>query len=98
MGWQSIQKAPKDGSIQVVGWSKTGHWTTLKWKHNYRIEQSKVKKPHDTPPEWLRVEIEKIERSHEDYWGDPDEYDDYELADPTNFPDLWHPIDAIPKP
>ncbi len=33
---------------------------------------------------------------HESYFGDPEESDDYELADPKNFPTHWTPISPVP--
>lgn len=38
-----------------------------------------------------------VGRMADSYFGNPDESDDYELADPKNFPTHWLPILPVPS-
>lgn len=61
----------------------------LCWKTNPRIVSDR--KLH-------KNEFEKIYPNRADsYFGDPWEYDDYELADSGAAPTHWHPLDPLPN-
>lgn len=80
--WQPIESAPKDGSF-IIGW----HWDwqrpiILRWKTNHRI---------------VAAHQENQSRDlAESYFGDPDEYDDYELAIKGKGATLWMPLPEPP--
>lgn len=76
--WQSIQTAPRDGSVLVCwreGWE---HPCLLCWKCNTRIEEN--------DPIYSQ-----------EYFGDLEEYDDYELAEADGGPTHWHPLSPLPN-
>lgn len=78
MSWQSIETAPKDGS-RVLCWAKSfDRPCILIWKTNHRI-----------------VDAHKAGEAAElaeSYFGDEDEYDDYELAEEAGGPTHWFPF------
>ena len=79
--WKPIETAPKDGSIIPVWRQGWGNWCLCCWKTNPRIVSAHK---DGQVPEML-----------EDYWGDPDEMDDYYFADNNNQPTHWF---LIPQP
>ena len=81
--WQPIETAPKDGSL-IVGFAPSwGRPSFLVWKTNPRIVSAH--KSNESP------------EMAESYFGNPDESDDYELAQPGGGPTHWHPLAALPK-
>lgn len=83
MGWQLIHTAARDGS-HIVCWAKA--WDTpvfLCWKTNPRIVAMHKQGMH------LHLA--------ESYFGDPDEMDDYDLAEPDGGPTHWIPLPAPPS-
>lgn len=85
--WHPIQTAPRTGSRVLVCWEGRGPpWLPeiMIWKTNSRIVDAR-ERGYDVGPQV------------DSYFGDPDESDDYELADPKNFPTHWLPIPPVPS-
>lgn len=82
MNWQPIETAPKDGT-EVVLWGRDWRPFIGMWKINPRIV----------------LAHKKGESLHlaESYFGDRDEMDDYEMADPSMAMTHWLPIPETPK-
>jgi hypothetical protein len=82
--WRPIdENTPRDGSLVLCCWKGSDEPCLLRWKTNDRIVRAKARG-----------------QSNDDlvdsYFGDPDEWDDYDLAKPANAPTHWHPYDKIP--
>jgi hypothetical protein len=81
--WQPIETAPRDGS-RVLCWAPGWQPCLLIWKLNNRIQYAHSQKA------MLDHAIE--------YFGDYDEWDDYDLALSGNGPTHWLPLPEPPKP
>ncbi len=84
MPWQSIETAPHDGSL-IVCWAKD--WprpALLEWKTNRRIVDAR------------RLDPDSVGTMFDSYFGDPVEWDDYDMAKPNGQPTHWHPLDPFP--
>jgi len=81
--WQSIATAPKDGT-EIVCWApKWDHPCFLRWKTNHRIVGA-------------NKGGKNTDGLLESYFGDPEEWDDYDLAIPGHGPTHWHPLEPLP--
>lgn len=82
--------------MYLVCWSSSGGIDFLRWKESPRFAE-----PRQKAADGLLVLNDKERRwldSHTDrYFGDPAEWDDYELAEPENAPSHWLPIPDAPK-
>jgi hypothetical protein len=81
--WKTIDTAPKDGSF-IVCWQST--WDrpfVLHWKTNQRIVDHHKEFPDDP--------------LKESYFGDPERWDDYDLAHYEDAATHWHPLADLPK-
>lgn len=90
MEWQPIETAPKDGSRVLCwapGWDNP---TFLIWKHNRRLDRPKYGHLSQDEETWLEARLA-------DYFGDPDEMDDYELALVSGGPTHWMPLPELPQ-
>lgn len=84
-GWQPIETAPKPanaaekwGPPTLVCWAGVeGSECLLQWKHNRRISSALDR--GEANPDGVAAE----------YWGDPNENDDYDLAKPGAGPTHW---------
>lgn len=81
MSWQPIETAPKDGTPVLCGWQRSGDRGFLVWKHNHRIKHAH--------------EQGSMMDHAEDYFGDPIEYDDYDLALPSGGPTHWFDLPRL---
>jgi hypothetical protein len=81
MQWEPIETAPKDGS-RVCCWATGWEPCFLIWKQNHRIVDA-------------HKHNQNLDLS-EEYFGDPFEYDDYELAEPGNGPTHWVRLPTVP--
>ena len=77
--WQPIETAPKDSSL-VLCWRRGWHPVFLMWKTNERIVRAH------------KANEARAVRLKESYFGDPDEYDDYNYATPGGAPTHWTPV------
>lgn len=82
MSWEPIETAPKDGSI-IVCWASGWKPCLLTWKTNERISKA-------------RQRGENVGNMVDSYFGDPCEWDDYDLAKPGEGPTHWHPLAPFP--
>lgn len=83
-GWQPIDTAPKDGT-KIVCWAEGWDPCFLYWKTNTRIVEMRKRDPAD------------MERYADSYFGDSQEWADYDLAIPGLGPTHWHPLEPTPK-
>ena len=80
MTWQPIESAPKDGARVLV--LRGGHASFNIWKTNHMVA--------------LCHEGGGMLECQESYFGDENEWDDYDLAKPENFPTHWMLLPAAP--
>lgn len=81
--WQPIETAPRDGT-EVVCWRNGWqHPTFLCYRENSRISAG-------------RKRGLSCGNMVDAYFGDPNELDDYDLADPANAPTHWFPLPQPP--
>lgn len=80
-GWLDIETAPKDGTC-IVCWREGSEPCFLIWKTNPRIVEGKARGQ-------FLVHLVS-------YFGDPNEWDDYDLALDDNAPTHWHPLAVEP--
>ena len=86
--WRDIESAPKDGSLVLCCWAGGDTVVLLRWKTNDRITQALASKDPDAIAYWAGYS--------DTYYGDPVEWDDYDLAKPGNGPTHWLPYPPIP--
>ncbi len=82
-GWQPIGSAPRDGGEVLCCWAGCAELRLLIWKTNQRIV--------DAHARGFSKELAQ------DYFGDPNEMDDYELAEEGKGPTHWLPLPTTPK-
>lgn len=80
--WRPIHEAPQNGSKQIVGW-ENGNWAICIWKTNDRIVSAQKNG--------------QLVDCRTSYWGDPAEWDDYDLALAVNAPSFWLPVPPVPE-
>ena len=81
--WEPIETAPKEGIIVCFA----PGWDDIslcRWKTNRRIVDAHTQ----------GVEFQYAES----YFGDPVEWDDYDMALPGGGPTIWHPLSPLPIP
>lgn len=84
--WVPIDSAPRVGGKSViVCWAgRPDSVSLLVWKTNDRIASA-------------RKSGQDLDGMVDSYFGDPVEYDDYDLAKPENFPTHWLPRPEVPQ-
>ncbi len=93
MGWQPINTAPRDGSRVLCCWAGSeDSYTLLRWKTNDRIErhQERIRRGESFPDS--AEALAEYMSWNASYFGDPWEWDDYDLAKPGASPTHWLPI------
>jgi hypothetical protein len=80
--WLPIETAPRDGSTLVCFRLDWESWCALRFKTNHRIVEA-------------HIDGHSMELA-EQYFGDPVEMDDYDLAREDGGPTHWHPLMSPP--